>query len=120
MNETEQHLENRKRAHLMSSITLIGTGNMARTIGTLAVAGGNTVEVMGRDQSKADRLAEALGGGATAGKWGAVPAGDIVITALLYAGVVPVVAEFGDALADKVIVDMSNPVNADATGLVSP
>ena len=45
----------------MSSITLIGTGNMARTIGTLAVAGGNTVEVMGRDQSKADDLAKTLG-----------------------------------------------------------
>ena len=41
----------------MSSISIIGTGNMARTIGTLAVAGGNTVEVMGRDQSKADDLA---------------------------------------------------------------
>jgi predicted dinucleotide-binding enzyme len=101
----------------MSSITLIGTGNMARTIGTLAVAGGNTVEVMGRDQSKADDLAETLGGGASAGTWGAVPAGDIVITALLYAGVVPVVAEYGDALAGKVIVDISNPFNATFDGL---
>ncbi|TCC44785.1 NADP oxidoreductase [Kribbella pittospori] len=101
----------------MSSITLIGTGNMARTIGTLAVAGGNTVEVMGRDQSKADDLAKVLGGGATAGQWGAVPAGDIVITALLYAGVVPVVAEYGDALAGKIIVDISNPFNATFDGL---
>ena len=101
----------------MSSITLIGTGNMARTIGTLAVAGGNTVEVMGRDQSKAADLAKALGGGATTGKWGAVPAGDIVITALPYAGVVPVVTEYGDALAGKVIVDISNPFNATVDGL---
>ncbi|MFD3404892.1 NADPH-dependent F420 reductase [Kribbella sp. NPDC058693] len=101
----------------MNSITLIGTGNMARTIGTLALAGGNTVEVMGRNQSKADDLAKALGGGATAGKWGAVPAGDIVITALLYDGVVPVVAEYGDALAGKVIVDISNPFNATFDGL---
>src|SRR3954463_2948861 len=100
----------------MSSITLIGTGNMARTIGTLAVAGGNTVEVMGRDQSKADDLADALGG-ATAGKWGAVPTGDIVITALLYDGVVPVVVEYGEALAGKVIVDISNPFNATFDGL---
>jgi 8-hydroxy-5-deazaflavin:NADPH oxidoreductase len=104
----------------MSSITFIGTGNMARTIGTLAVAGGNTVEVMGRDQSKADDLAKALGGGATTGKWGAVPAGDIVITALLYDGVVPVVTEYGDALAGKVIVDISNPFNATADGLAIP
>jgi predicted dinucleotide-binding enzyme len=101
----------------MSSITLIGTGNMARTIGTLAVAGGNTVEVMGRDQSKADDLAEALGDGATAGQWRAVPAGDIVIMALLYDGVVPVVVDYADALAGKVIVDISNPFNATFDGL---
>ena len=101
----------------MSSISVIGTGNMARTIGTLAVAGGNTVEVMGRDQSKAASLAKVLGGGATTGEWGAVPAGDIVIVAVLYDSVVPVVAEYGDALAGKAIVDISNPFNAAADGL---
>ncbi|WP_275003311.1 NADPH-dependent F420 reductase [Promicromonospora iranensis] len=101
----------------MSSITFIGAGNMARTIGTLAVAGGNTVEIMARNQSKADDLAKTLGGGTTAGKWGAVPAGDIVITAMLYAGVVSTVAEYGDALAGKTIVDISNPFNAAFDGL---
>jgi predicted dinucleotide-binding enzyme len=103
----------------MSSISIIGTGNMARTIGALAVAGGNTVEIMGRDQSKAADLAKALGGGATTGEWGAVPAGHIVIVAVLYEHVVPVVAEYGDALAGKVIVDISNPFNADADGLAT-
>jgi predicted dinucleotide-binding enzyme len=101
----------------MSSISIIGTGNMARTIGALAVAGGNTVEIMGRDQAKADDLAKALGGGATTGQWGAVPAGDIVVVALLYAGVVPAVAHYGNALAGKVIVEISNPFNAAADGL---
>jgi predicted dinucleotide-binding enzyme len=101
----------------MSSITIIGTGNMARTLGTLAIAGGSTVEIMGRDRSKADDLAKALGDGATAGEWVAVPAGDIVITALLYDGVVPVVVDFGDALAGKIIVDISNPFNATFDGL---
>ena len=115
--KTARYLDNRKRAHLMSSITLIGTGNMARTIGTLAVAGGSTVEVMGRDRSKATGLAKALGGSATTGKWGTIPAGDIVITALLYDGVVPVVTEYGNALADKVILDISNPFNATFDGL---
>jgi len=116
-NETWQNLKNRKRAQVMGNITIIGTGNMARTIGTLAVAGGNTVEVMGRDQSKAADLAKALGGGATTGEWGAVPAGDIVIVAMLYANVVPAVAHYGDALAGKVIVDISNPFNSAADGL---
>jgi predicted dinucleotide-binding enzyme len=101
----------------MSSITIIGTGNMARAIGALAIAGGNTVQVMGRDQSKAADLAKALGGSATTGEFGAVPAGDIVIVALLYDSVVPVVAQYGDTLAGKVIVDISNPFNATADGL---
>ena len=104
----------------MSSISIIGTGNMASTLGALAVAGGNTVEVIGRDQSKAAEVVKALGGTATAGEFGAVPAGDIVIVALGYAHVVPVVTQFGDALADKVIIDLSNPVNDTADGLTIP
>ena len=104
----------------MSSISIIGTGNMARAIGALAVAGGNTVEVIGRDRSKAADLATTLGGSTTTGEFGAAPAGDIVIVALRYADVVPVVTQYGNALADKVIVDISNPFNADADGLALP
>jgi 8-hydroxy-5-deazaflavin:NADPH oxidoreductase len=103
----------------MSSISIIGTGTMASAIGALAVKGGNTVEIIGRDQSKAAELAKSLGG-ATTGEFGAVPAGDIVIVALGYANVVPVVAQYGDALAGKVIVDICNPVNAEADGLATP
>jgi len=103
----------------MSSISIIGTGNMARAIGALAVAGGNTVEVVGRDQSKAADLAKALGGGATTGEWGTAPAGDIVILAVPYASAAQVLARYGDALAGKVIIDISNTFNAGATGLVS-
>jgi predicted dinucleotide-binding enzyme len=104
----------------MSTISIIGTGNMARAIGALAVAGGNTVEIIGRNQSKAADLAKALGGSATTGEFGAVPAGDIVIVSVLYADVVPVVTQYGDALAGKVIVDISNPFNPTADGLAIP
>ena len=104
----------------MSSISIIGTGNMATTIGTLAVAGGNTVEIIGRDQSKAAEVATALGGGATTGEFGGVPAGDIVIVALGSVNVVPVVTQYGNALAGKVIVDICNPVNSTADGLDVP
>nr|WP_090273538.1 NAD(P)-binding domain-containing protein [Mycolicibacterium komanii]CRL66452.1 reductase [Mycolicibacterium komanii] len=101
----------------MNGITIVGTGNMARTIGTLAVRGGNAVEIVGRDRAKAAALASALGVGATTGEFGAAPAGDIVIVAVRYADVVPVVTQYGEALADKVIIDISNPFNADADGL---
>ena len=104
----------------MSSISIIGVGNMARAIGTLAVEGGNAVEVVGRDAAKAKDLAAALSGGATAGTFGTAPAGDIVILAVLNASAVPVVTQYGNALAGKVIIDITNPMNADATGLVTP
>ena len=105
----------------MSSISIIGLGNMARILGAIALDGGNTVEVIGRDAAKAADLAGALGRGVTAGTIGAVPAGDIVILALPYASVAPVVRQHGDALAGKVIVDISNPFDrAGFTGLVTP
>jgi 8-hydroxy-5-deazaflavin:NADPH oxidoreductase len=102
------------------SISIIGLGGMARAIGTRAVEGGNTVEVIGRDEAKAKNLAAAIGGSATAGTFGTAPAGDIVILAVPYASAVPVVAQYGDALAGKVIIDITNPINAGATGLVTP
>jgi 8-hydroxy-5-deazaflavin:NADPH oxidoreductase len=104
----------------MSSISIVGTGNMARILGTRALAGGNTVQVIGRDAAKAADLAGSLGRGATAGTTGDAPAGDIVILAVPYASAAPVVSEYGDALAGKVIVDISNPFNPAATGLATP
>jgi 8-hydroxy-5-deazaflavin:NADPH oxidoreductase len=104
----------------MSSVSVIGAGTMARILGTLAVQGGNDVEVIGRDPAKAAGLARTLGRGATAGTLGAAPAGDIVILAVPWAAAAPVVSQYGDALAGKVIVDISNPFNPTSTGLAIP
>src|SRR3954470_22605631 len=104
----------------MSVISIIGSGNMAAAIGALALKGGNAVEIVGRDAAKAAALARTLGDGATAGTWGAAPRGGIVILAVLFASAVPVVREYGDALDGKVIVDITNPFNADVTGLAVP
>lgn len=104
----------------MSSISFIGVGGMARAIAARAVAGGNLVEVIGRNADQTKALAAELGGGTTAGTFGAVPVGDIVVLAVPYASAVQVAAQYGDALADKVIIDISNTFNADATGVVTP
>ena len=93
---------------------------MASAIGALAVEGGNAVEIIGRDAAKAVALARALGDGATAGTWGAAPAGAVVILAVLFDSAVPVVSQYGDALAGKIIVDITNPFTSDAKGLITP
>ena len=103
----------------MSTISIIGSGNMANAIGTRAAKHGHTIEFMSRNTAKAQALADQIGNGATVGTFGATPAGDIVIVAVLYTGAVDVVAHYGDALSGKILVDITNPFNADVTGLVT-
>ncbi len=103
----------------MTTISIIGSGNMATAIGTRAAKHGHTVELMSRNTAKAQALADQIGNGATVGEFGARPAGDIVILAVLYAGAVDVVTQYGEALAGKTLVDITNPFNADASGLAT-
>ena len=55
----------------MTTISIIGSGNMATAISTRAAKHGHTIEVMSRDTAKAQALADKIGNGATAGTFGA-------------------------------------------------
>jgi predicted dinucleotide-binding enzyme len=103
----------------MRSISIIGVGSMASALAGRAFAGGNAVEIIGRDPAKAKALAAALGG-ATVGTAGTTPAGDIVILAVPYASAAAVISQYGDALDRKVIVDITNPITPDFTGFLTP
>ena len=102
----------------MSTISIIGSAGMAATIGGLASKAGHTVEVMSRDAAKARALAEQIGAGATTGTFGAAPAGDIVILAVPYPVVLDVVKQYGEALAGKLIIDITNPIKSDFSGFL--
>ena len=104
----------------MSTISIIGSGGMAAAIGGLAAKAGHTVEVMSRDATKARALAEHIGADATTGTFGAAPAGDIVILAVPYSAVLDVVKLYGEELAGKLLVDITNPVASDHTSFVTP
>ncbi|WP_415760507.1 NADPH-dependent F420 reductase [Pseudomonas sp. LT1P18] len=104
----------------MSTISIIGSGGMAAAIGGRASKSGHTVEVVSRDPAKAQALVDKLGAGATTGTYGAAPAGDIVILAVPYSGAASVVADYGDALDGKVIIDITNTASPDLKGLVTP
>jgi len=106
----------------MSSISIIGLGTMARMLGTRAVTAGHSVQVIGRDGTKAAALAGELGSQATAGTIASVAlTGDIVILAVPYASASSIVSQYGDALTGKVIVDITNPFDLTTfTALVTP
>jgi len=104
----------------VSTISIIGSGSMASAIAGRVVKAGHNVEVLSRNGAKAQALAAQLEPGATASTYGAVPKGDIVILAVPYAGAAAAVSDFGKALAGKVIIDVTNPVAPDLSGLVTP
>jgi len=104
----------------MSTISIIGSGTMAAAIGERIAKAGHIVEVISRDPAKAEALADRVAGGAITGGYGAAPSGDIVILAVPYSGVAAAVADFGETLSGKVIIDIANPVNSDLSGLVTP
>jgi NADPH-dependent F420 reductase len=95
----------------MARVTIVGAGNMGRGIGTRAVAGGHQVEIVDRDQAEAEKLAGELGENATVLEPGAPPGGDIVVFAVYYPGIKDAVQQYGDQLAGKVVVDITNPVD---------
>ncbi|WP_374008443.1 NADPH-dependent F420 reductase [Leifsonia sp. LS-T14] len=85
----------------MTTVTIIGKGNMANAIGGVVASGGSTVEYAGRE--------------------GDTVTGDIVVLAVPYPEVDAVIATYGDALAGKTIVDITNPLDfATFDGLVVP
>jgi 8-hydroxy-5-deazaflavin:NADPH oxidoreductase len=104
----------------MSTISIIGAGGMATVIATRVAKAGHQVEVITRDTAKARALADKLAAGATVGTYAAAPAGEIVVLAVPYSVVPSVVADFGDALAGKIVIDIANPVKPDLSGLATP
>ncbi|WP_275783750.1 NADPH-dependent F420 reductase [Pararhizobium gei] len=104
----------------MGTISIIGAGGMAAAIGRLATRAGHTVEVISRDTAKAQVLVDRIGTGATTGSFGGTPAGDIVILAVPYSAVLDAVGQYGEKLAGKILVDITNPIKSDLSGFLTP
>lgn len=106
------------------NVTIVGAGNMARGIASRLAAGGHAVALLGRDWHKASALATDLGRSTTGATVEAVNleralANPVVVLALPFAAA----RDFADAnaskLAGKIVVDITNPLNATFDGLVT-
>lgn len=95
----------------MTDITIIGSGNMARAIGTRAVAAGRSLQILSRSPDHAAKLAAELDADATSGGLGDIPEGDIVVLALYFGPAKEVATHYGDTLSGKTVVEISNPTD---------
>ena len=77
----------------MTHVSIIGTGTMGQAIAGVVTRGGNTVELLGHGDAETPVT------------------GELVVLAVPYSAVGEVLAQRGDSLAGKVVVDITNPVN---------
>ena len=87
----------------MAHVSIIGTGNMGSAIAGVVTKGGNTVELLGHGDT--DKPVT----------------GDVVVLAVYYGALADVVAQRGEQLVGKVVVDISNPLDVETfDSLVTP
>lgn len=86
----------------MAHISIVGTGSMGQAISGVLTEGGNTVQLLG--ETDTDQQV----------------AGDIVVLAVPYPAIDQVLAQRGDQLAGKIVIDITNPVNFETFSLAVP
>ncbi len=77
----------------MAHLSILGTGNMGQAIASLAGKGGHTVQLLASSETETPVT------------------GDIVVLAVPHPALRDVVAQRGEQLAGKVVVDITNPLN---------
>ena len=77
----------------MSHVSILGTGNMGQAIAAIADRAGHAVQLLGSNDTDT------------------AVTGEIVVLAVPYSAVDEVVAQRGEQLAGRIVVDITNPLN---------
>ena len=77
----------------MTNLSILGTGNMGQAIASVAAKGGHSVQQLGANDLDTPVT------------------GDVVVLAVPYPAVADVIAQRGEQLAGKIVVDITNPLN---------
>ena len=100
-----------------ATVAIIGTGNIGSTLAANFAVGGQDFLLAGRDREAAGKIAADAGGHAEVVSVGeAVERADVLVFAVWLDAFKQLIAQYGERLAGKVIVDPSNPVGPDGDG----
>jgi 8-hydroxy-5-deazaflavin:NADPH oxidoreductase len=100
-------------------IAIIGTGNVGTAVGGSLVRAGHQVTFAARDAEKARKVASELGASAAESPAEAARDADVIVLAVPYLAAEQVAAELAGQAAGKVVIDATNPIKADYSGLAS-
>ena len=97
-------------------ISIIGAGNMGKSLAALFAKGGHRVTLAARDVAKAEAAARDIGSGVAGVAVSDAADADIVVLAVPYDGAAEAIRAAG-GLSGKIVVDITNPMKADYSGL---
>lgn len=101
---------------IIMNVTILGAGRMARAITERLISGGHSVQILARSRGKAEALAEdfSRAGELDVVSWGKIgdaPDSDVVVLAVPYNVADSLLKYYGERLAAKIVVDITNPLN---------
>ena len=101
------------------NIAIIGSGNVGSALGSSLVSAGHRVTVTARDSVKATTVAVQIGASVVPSALAAAEAADVIVLAIPYGAVESVAKEIAAAVSGKVVIDTTNPLKADYSGLAT-
>jgi len=100
-------------------VAIIGAGNVGKALATSITRAGHDVTISASSPDSARQAASAVGVQAATSNTAAVDQADVVILAVPYAGGQQVADEIRDSVTGKTIVDATNPLKPDYSGLAT-
>ncbi|MDQ3881034.1 MAG: NAD(P)-binding domain-containing protein [Chloroflexota bacterium] len=99
------------------NIAIIGAGNVGKALARAGVRAGHDITLSAAHPEHAEQAARETGARAAASSREAAASAELVILAVPYGALNDVVDELGDTLAGKTVVDTTNQVAPDFSGL---
>jgi predicted dinucleotide-binding enzyme len=106
----------------LADLGVIGTGRMGVRLAAMFARAGRRVVLGSRDPARAGRITDALAiPGLLPGSYEqALQAGAVLPAVFLRDGLLDLLDGFGDRLAGKLVIDISNPFNDDYSDFITP
>jgi predicted dinucleotide-binding enzyme len=99
------------------NISIIGSGNIAKALGASAVRAGHDVTITSRDNANAATTAAEIGAKQVDDAVDAARRAEIVVLAVPATAAADVAREIAPAVTGKVVIDVTNPLKGDMSGL---
>ena len=98
-------------------VAIIGTGNIGKALGGTLTRAGHHVTLAGRDADKARNVAADVGAADAATPVDAARDADVIVLAVPFAALEDVAKELGSVADGSVVIDVTNPLTSDYSGL---